>query len=69
MWRGYTYSENSGMYYCSSKTAIGCTARIKLTKNEGIQIIADKHSHISPRYVKVAGGKYVKVLFYVDKYM
>ncbi|KOB77035.1 Modifier of mdg4 [Operophtera brumata] len=30
MWRGYTYSENNGMYYCSSKSAIGCTAQYLL---------------------------------------
>ncbi|KOB66502.1 Modifier of mdg4, partial [Operophtera brumata] len=60
MYRGYTYSETHGTYYCSSKTSIGCTARIKLTKNGGIQIISEEHSHSPPNYIKTTNGNYIR---------
>lgn len=61
MFRGYTYSAIQGIYYCSSRTVLGCTARVKLTKTGSLIVVAAEHSHQPPKYVKTSEGAYVKL--------
>lgn len=63
MWKGYTYSDMHGTYYCSSKgaRAHNCTARIKLNENGVIIPVFAEHTHSPPNYLLTGDGKYVKV--------
>lgn len=58
----YTYAESQcGNYYCSSKTRLGCRARVKLDKNGRILQADEKHSHQPPNYFKTKTGAYIKL--------
>ncbi|KOB52377.1 Modifier of mdg4, partial [Operophtera brumata] len=62
MWRGYTYSEITGKYYCSAKqTLVKCKARLKLDAEGNIVSADGEHEHEPPKYVRRPNGAYVKV--------
>ncbi|KOB67457.1 Modifier of mdg4 [Operophtera brumata] len=71
MWRGYTYSEITGKYYCSAKqTLVKCKARLKLDAEGNIVSADGEHEHEPPKYVRRPNGAYVKVKgrYYPDRY-
>lgn len=61
MWKGYTYSETNGTYYCSARTRKKCKARVKLEK-DGTEMLAQfEHYHPAPTYMVTASGQYIKI--------
>ncbi|KOB52378.1 Modifier of mdg4 [Operophtera brumata] len=58
MWRGYTYSEITGKYYCSARqTRVKCKARLKLDAGGNIASVEGEHDHAPPKYIKHSNGE------------
>lgn len=47
LWRGYTYSETTGIYYCSKRRS-NCNARVKLIDGT-LYPLVESHSHDPPK--------------------
>lgn len=61
MYKGYTFSWNTGKYWCSSRQSYNCKSWLKLDRNMRISLKKIEHRHKKPNYLKTNKGTYVKL--------